>query len=243
MEKFLLLLLGPSWRTSLIALTASGLLELGVGLDAVPFSTWKGWHVVALVLIALGRAMKDSVATGGSAPATREAASRIAKTLMLALAIFGAVPVFAEDPPADPTAANSDPGAVLADATAQAAPDFRLGAVLAFLPGKPALVPAVAITPLAISLRDGSVTTGVTVGAGYELLWNASAPTARGVAVYANMRSTADGPKPLVSVLGVFTPYVGLGLGYQIGGGATPFRDAAVVLASFGTNLGVSPPR
>ncbi len=109
------------------------------------------------------------------------------------------------------------------------------------LRGNPVLVPAVAITPFVLSLRDGTVTTGPTFGAGGELLWQATRPAAYGVAAYANLRPTASGMKPLVSLLGVFTPYLGAGFGYQFGGIA-PFRDSLTVLVSVGTNLGYVPP-
>jgi hypothetical protein len=235
-EKLLLLLLGPSWRSSLIMLLAGVSTEGAVYLDALPNSTWPGWHFVALLLYAFGRVLKDSVVTGGVVPATREAAARVTKTLVMIFALLCAAPAFAQD--VDPTTSTVD-GATAADEVANTPATFRFSLTLPFL-GKPVLVPAVAITPFAMSLRDGTVTTGLTIGAGYELLWHPATPAARGVAVYANMRSTADGPRPLVSVLGILTPYLGAGVGYQIGGGASAFRDAAVLLLSVGTNLGMT---
>jgi hypothetical protein len=248
MEKYLQLVFGASWRTSLIGYLGAALLELGIALDALPAGAWPGWHFVALFLVAIARAMKDGAVTGGSVPVTPEAKIRMTwptsgpgrgATLLVLLACLAAAPAFAQD--VDPTAANSDPGAVIADQVANGAPDFRFGTVLP-LPGRPVLIPAVAITPFALSLRNGAITTGLTVGGGYELLWHATEASARGVAVYANIRSTSDGPRPLVSVLGILTPYLGAGIGYQIGGGAASFRDAAVLLVSVGTNLGLAAP-
>jgi hypothetical protein len=242
MEKFMLVVFGPSWRTTLLGYAGAALVEGALALEALPGNPVL-WHLAAVLVAAFGRAMKDSAVTGGSVPATREAVGRVKAgidgivPLLVLITLLGAFPVFAEE--VDPTAGTVD-GATVADQTAQAAPDFRFGLTLP-LPGSPVLVPAVAITPFAVSLRDGSVTTGFTVGAGYELLWRATTPTARGVAGYLNMRQTADGARPLVSVLGIFTPYLGAGIGYQVGGGVSSFRDAAVLLVSVGTNLGAPP--
>lgn len=179
---------------------------------------------------------KDANVTGGVKPATPEALARIVKASAIAVLLV-LVPARAVAQMKDTT----DPGAAMADRIAQAAPDLRLSLVMP-LPGKPVLMPAVAITPFALSLKDGKFTSGLTIGAGYQLLWNPETPTARGIAVYGLMRSTADGARPLVSVLGVFTPYLGVGLGYQFGGGLSSFRDAAVALISVGTNLGYTSP-
>jgi len=224
-KSLLLLILGPSWRTSLLGYFGAALVEVASYLDALPNSTWKGWHIVAIFMLAFGRVAKDAAVSG-------------AAKVVLAILLCTGLPALAQ---VDSTAGTVD-GAGEAAAVANQAPDaFRFSTVLP-LPGRPTLLPAVAITPFAVSLKDGALTTGLTVGAGYEILWNPTKATAFGVAAYASMRSTTDGPKPLVSVLGVFTPYLGLGVGYQMGGGATSFRDAAVVLISVGINLGAAPP-
>jgi opacity protein-like surface antigen len=206
---------------------------------------------LALAVGLLGAGWAAVMAKDGdksNAPLPERATSTVPKgfasTLLLAALAIGlglalAFVAFAPRPAraADATAGTVD-GAGIADAVAQAAPDLRGGLVLSWLPGSPSLAPAVAISPFAVSLKDGSWSSGLTVGAGYQLLWNATAPTARGIAAYANMRSTSDGPRPLVSVLGVFTPYLGAGIGYQVGGGLASFRDSAVLLLSVGTNFG-----
>lgn len=73
MTKFLTVLFGASWKTSLIsylgaiAIAAAALLE---------GRTEPGWLLLSLALAALGRAAKDSGATGGTTPVTAEAAAR-----------------------------------------------------------------------------------------------------------------------------------------------------------------------
>ncbi len=101
MEKFLLAIFGPSWRTTLIGYLGAALIEAALGFDALPGNP-AIWHVVALFVAAIGRAMKDSAVTGGSDPATKEAASRLGKLLVLVLAVglaFAPGPARADDAP------------------------------------------------------------------------------------------------------------------------------------------------
>lgn len=75
-EALLVKVFGPSWRTSLIGYLGGALIEGGVALEQLPGNPLL-WHVAALFVAALGRAMKDSAVTGGSVPATPEAKVRL----------------------------------------------------------------------------------------------------------------------------------------------------------------------
>ncbi|MBK9446186.1 MAG: hypothetical protein IPO00_08860 [Betaproteobacteria bacterium] len=73
MTQFLLFLFGASWKTSLIGLASGLILAIVTYAQARPEP---GWYVVAIALTALGRLVKDSGVTGGTVPATPEAAKR-----------------------------------------------------------------------------------------------------------------------------------------------------------------------
>lgn len=212
---------------TVVGAVAGFLVALGQYLELVPeeFRSSK-WYAVAAALVALGAALR----------LPGQAAKDAAKIAGAAVLLFFAAPAFGQD--VDPTTSTVD-GATVAAAVAEM--DFRGGYQLDFIRGKPWLLPAVAISPFAISLRDGKWSSGLVVGAGYQLMWNPNDPDFRswGFAGYANMRSTADGPKPLVSLLAV-KGKLGAGLGYQFGGGIASFRDAAMILISVGTNFGAA---
>lgn len=75
-KKFLVVLFGASWKTSLFGYLGAAAVELGTAMQG---ESAIGWHVVALALLALGRMAKDSGVTGGTTPVTPEAAARVAQ--------------------------------------------------------------------------------------------------------------------------------------------------------------------
>jgi len=66
LQSLALLLFGPSWRTSLLGYLGAGFVEAAARLDALPTPAWKGWHIVALFLVAFGRVAKDAAVSGAS---------------------------------------------------------------------------------------------------------------------------------------------------------------------------------
>ena len=76
MTQFLAFAFGTSWKSSLIGLLGGIILAVTTYAEG---RTEPGWYVVALLLPILGRAVKDSNVTGGTAPATPEAQARLAK--------------------------------------------------------------------------------------------------------------------------------------------------------------------
>ena len=58
------IVLGPSWRTSLLGYLGAGLIEAAASLTAP--SVDPKWHVLALIVAAFGRAAKDSAVSGAS---------------------------------------------------------------------------------------------------------------------------------------------------------------------------------
>jgi len=99
--------------------------------------------------------------------------------------------------------------------------------------------PRVSAALLAISLKDGSATSGVNIGLGYGITWHSTAWYQTGVAGYVNLRSTATGQAPVFSLAGTFANYVNMGLGVQVGGGSK-FRDVAVIYLGLGADLGAA---
>lgn len=74
MMKILTLLFGTSWRSSLLGMAG------GIVLAAINYAQAQpepGWYVAAFLLAALSRIIKDSAVTGGTVPATPEAAKRV----------------------------------------------------------------------------------------------------------------------------------------------------------------------
>lgn len=66
MSAILKLLLGSSPWTTIIGLLGGALVEVAAWLSSAHPSG--AWHVVAVVLLALGRAAKDANRTGGTSP-------------------------------------------------------------------------------------------------------------------------------------------------------------------------------
>jgi hypothetical protein len=224
--KFLETFLGPSWRTSLLGYVGAALLEVALALDTLPASQWKGWHIVAVFVAALARAMKDAAVTGGTVPATPEATGRVRAgsdgiaPLLVLVSLLGAGPAFAGEPAtaADPTAANGDPGAIIADAVANAAPDarrfggcFRGGAICAG--------PSVNLSLLAYDLKRETFRAGFMPGAGYGLTLWANRWHSVGISGNAFVAfSSAGVDSATLSGIVSFAEYVRVGYGLEVVG-------------------------
>lgn len=104
--------------------------------------------------------------------------------------------------------------------------------------GTTCFAPTVSSNLVGISLKDGAATTGLNLGIGYGVTFDATQWWKYGLSANIAMRGTTDGQKPLLSVLGSFAEYVRLGLAYQIGGGAGSFKDSAMVIIGLGADLG-----
>jgi hypothetical protein len=133
---------------------------------------------LGVVLIVAGLITKVAASLGysRSRAIVKAAAAQGAKLLVL-VALFGAVPVFADDPPADPTAANSDPGAIIADAVANSYPDAqRFGGC--FRGGSICLAPSVSLSLVAYDVDREQFVAGFNPGIGYGITFWRTAGTA-----------------------------------------------------------------
>ncbi len=154
--------------------------------------------------------------------------------VLLALCLAAFAPRLARAQDADPTAANSDPGAAIADAVANSAPDPRWSLKL----GAVTLSPAVSFAPTILSLRDFSLSIGPNVGAGVDVTWRSG----WGFAAHGTMRETSAGLKPLASLYAILPPLqrykLRPGLLYQFSGGALPWRDGFAFGFAIADNFG-----
>ena len=94
--------------------------------------------------------------------------------------------------------------------------------------------PSVSLSVVAIDLKDGSVTAGVSPGVGYGVMLASDKWYRYGFAAYASFRDTATGQRVVPSVVVSFAEYLRLGVGVQVGGGGTPFGLLAIG-ADFGS--------
>ncbi len=185
------------------------------------------------ILLGAGVVLKVATVIGYNRArvAVKTAAITAGKTALVLLALFLAIPAFAQD--VDPTAGTVD-GAGMADAVAQSAPDprwsFRLGGVT--------VSPAVSFSPTVLSLKDWSLSVGPNVGAGFDFVWKSG----YGAATHATLRETSDGMRPLASLYAI-VPWLQVyklrpGVSYQIGGGAASWRDAFILGIAISDNFG-----
>jgi len=100
--------------------------------------------------------------------------------------------------------------------------------------------PSVSLSVLAISLKDGSVSTLALPGLGYGATWRADKWYRYGVSSHFSLRSTSDGQRPQVAIVGSFAEYLRFGLAQVVGGGGTT-RERTSILVSFGADFGGSP--
>ncbi len=74
MTKFVEILFGKSWKSSLIGMAGGLILAVTTYAEG---RTELGWYVLAGLLPLLGRVIKDANVTGGNVPATPEAQARL----------------------------------------------------------------------------------------------------------------------------------------------------------------------
>jgi hypothetical protein len=94
--------------------------------------------------------------------------------------------------------------------------------------------PSVSLSVVAIDLKDGSVTSGVSPGVGYGVVFASDQWYRTGLAGYASFRDTSTGQRVVPSLVVSFAEYLRLGIGQQIGGGSHPFGILAIG-ADFGS--------
>ena len=94
--------------------------------------------------------------------------------------------------------------------------------------------PSVSLSVVAIDLKDGSVTAGVSPGVGYGVVLYSDRWYKLGFAGYASFRDTATGQRVVPSMVISFAEYLRFGVGQQIGGGGHPFGILAIG-ADFGS--------
>jgi hypothetical protein len=182
-----------------------------------------GWHspyagLVALAVGFIGSALRNRQKIESARAAKEPAAPTIPPAVVL---LVGASLLFA--------------GVARAQETAPASP--KLGTCIT-----PTLcvTPALTLTPVGISLKDGSLTSGVILGACGRIERNPTGVVNRyGLQGCVAMRSTAEGAKPVVSLLATWTDYLAVGVGYQVGGGSRSFKDTAQLLIGTGASLGL----
>jgi hypothetical protein len=166
---------------------------------------------------------------------------RFVLALSLAVALlFGAVIAQAQDVTSEAAmdatemSSGTDPGAVLADAVAQAAPDPRWS----FKIGSVTVAASASFAPAVLSLSDLKLSIGPNVGAGADVTWTSG----YGFAAHGAMRETADGLRPLGAAFAIlpFLQKYGVrpGVLYQFGGGAAPYRDGFMLAIAGASNFG-----
>jgi hypothetical protein len=157
--------------------------------------------------------------------------------LALALLLFAAPTLAQVDEAAmDATEMSSgtDPGTVIADAVAQAAPDPRWS----FKIGSVTVAASASFAPAVLSLSDLKLSIGPNVGAGADVTWT----NGYGFAAHGAMRETTDGVRPLGAAFAIlpFLQKYGVrpGVLYQFGGGAAPWRDGFMLAIAGASNFG-----
>jgi hypothetical protein len=174
---------------------------------------------IGVVLIVAGLITKTAASLGYSrSRAIVKAAAVQGTKLLLLLALFGAAPVFADDPPADPTAANSDPGTIIADAVANSYPDAqRFGGC--FRGGSICLGPSVSLSLVAYDLGREQFVAGFDPGVGYGVTVWRNRWHSLGLAANAAL-SVREGEVDAATLSAVvsFAEYLRMGYGYEIVG-------------------------
>lgn len=230
-ESILSVVFGASWRTTLIGYLGSAFIELGLALDKIPTGGGKyvvAWHIAAVLVAAFGRAVKDGAVTGGTAPATKEAASRTQQgfiVLGFALRVFlTCVAIIAIIGLVAPALARGQEG-----------PKFGG----CWNNGSSCAGPTVSVNVLEIKLKTGDVTTQFSPGVGYGITFRARDWYKYGFSGNFALKGTAAGQKPQVSLLASFAEYLRVGLTGLAGAGN--FLDTLGLLVSFGTDVGATP--
>lgn len=230
-----------NWRTSVVAVfgfIVTQFPQTKVFLESHGYSIT---DLQGLIILVIGFFAKDGSVTGTPANAVTVAKDPEGVrgvggmgALLLVSSLLLPSFVFAQTPGDSVGAGTVDPGAAIADSVAQAAPEPRGG----FRVGKLMIAPSASFSPLVISLKDFSTSVGPNLGAGYDVTW----PSGYGAALHATLRDTASGPRPLASVYGIipFLQTYGIrpGVSYQIGGGASSYRDAFLVGLAGASNFG-----
>ena len=221
--RVLTLLFGSSWKTSLVGYAGGAAGEVATYLDAIPSSQGPGWHILALVLIALGRLAKDSNKTGGSSPVTTEAAERTGAPIAPTAPAKASPPAagFALVPALALVALLLALGAALTLPRFARADSAAYGGCLA--DGTTCFAPSVSLSLVAVSLKDGSVTSGVTPGLGYGVTWHSDKWYQVGASLNISFRDTTNGQAIVPSAVFSFANYARLGLGWQVSSGSRPF--------------------
>ncbi len=102
--------------------------------------------------------------------------------------------------------------------------------------GETCFAPAVSVSLVAVDLKDGSVTTSVSPGLGYEVTFNSTRWYKVGIAGFATFRDTSAGQRIVASGAISFAEYLRAGLGWQVGPGTKPF-----LLLGIGADFGSVP--
>jgi hypothetical protein len=177
---------------------------------------------IGIVLIVAGLITKTAASLGYSrSRAIVKAAAAQAPKLLLLLALFGAVPAFAQD--VDPTAANSDPGTIIADAVANAADDAqRFGGC--FRGGSICLGPSVSLSLVAYDLGREQFVAGFDPGVGYGVtVWQNRWHRVGLIGTAALSVREGEVDAATLSAVVSFAEYLRFGYGYEIVGA----RDGA----------------
>lgn len=115
-----------------------------------------------------------------------------------------------------------------------AAPSPKFGGCLRG--NRTCFAPTVSVNVLAISLKDGTVTTEFNPGLGYGVTFATDRWYRSGLAAQFALRQVSGVERPQVALLGSFAEYLRLGVATPLWAGS--FKDHAQLLLSFGSDFG-----